>query len=285
MIQRSIEAAKAVALFFRYKNDVDVYYEDSNDEEFYTELMKRLFRNKKRIRKLISLGSKVNVIEACASDQLDRSRSRLYVVDGDLDLILDSNRKGLKYLHIHDAYCIENLIIEENSVIEVLHDTFQIPREKLEKALTFTNWLKSIAPNLVDLFLHYAIAYKCNVGVPNVSLGVDRLCEKKKLMKVLNGELVQKEIERIKVEILKSISEDEYDQLIYVLRMSWQPSVDILLKIVSGKDYLLPLIHCRMYKIMGKSSNPVSYDSLRIRLLKYGSLRKFSKLKAAILTA
>ena len=101
MIHWSLNASKAIALFFRYKNEVDIYYEDSNDEEFYKELLQRLFHGDLRVGKLISLGNKSNVINACASDQTDKTRKRIYIVDADLNLITKDNPIHLKHLHIH----------------------------------------------------------------------------------------------------------------------------------------------------------------------------------------
>ena len=43
-----------VSLFFKSKNDVDVFIEDSNDEEFYKAILNRLTAGKK-INKIIFL--------------------------------------------------------------------------------------------------------------------------------------------------------------------------------------------------------------------------------------
>ena len=84
-----------ISLFFKSKNDVDVFIEDSNDEEFYKVLLQRLTSGK-RIKKIISCKCKTELLKACESDQFDRKRKRIYLTDGDLDLILDTNRKDLK---------------------------------------------------------------------------------------------------------------------------------------------------------------------------------------------
>src|SRR5690606_12352333 len=87
-----------ISLFFRSKNDVDVFIEDSNDEEFYKALIQRLTGGK-RVNKIISCKCKTELIKACEADQTDRNRKRIYITDGDLDLVIDTNRKDLKYLH------------------------------------------------------------------------------------------------------------------------------------------------------------------------------------------
>lgn len=283
MIKYSLKAAKTVALFFRYKNEIDIYYEDSNDNEFYAELFKRLLPEKPKIGKLISLGNKSNVIEACENDQADKERKRLYVVDGDIHLVLDANRKDLKYLHVLNAYCIENLLIEEDCIVEILHDSFGKSRDDIKKALTFEKWLKGITPSMIDLFLNYAIVFQYNLPIATISNNVERLCQVKKALKVLDSELVTNEITRIKLEILKTIPEDQYDQSLYDLKQKWPHNIETLLKIVSGKDYLLPLVHLRMFKVMGKNSNPISRESLRLRMLKNNTLSKFAQLKNHIL--
>lgn len=48
-----------ISLFFKTKNDIDIFIEDSNDEEFYKALFYRVLGNKK-ITKIFSVDAKPN---------------------------------------------------------------------------------------------------------------------------------------------------------------------------------------------------------------------------------
>ena len=47
-----------ISIFFKYKNDVDIFIEDSNDEEFYKSLFSKLLGDK-RINKITSFDKKL----------------------------------------------------------------------------------------------------------------------------------------------------------------------------------------------------------------------------------
>src|SRR5688572_5862788 len=116
-----------ISLFFKAKNDVDIFIEDSNDEEFYKVLLQRLTEGR-RIKKIISCKCKTELIKACEADQTDRARKRIYLTDGDIDLIHDSNRKDLKHLHVLEKYCVENFLIEEEGLLETLHSNIVLDK-------------------------------------------------------------------------------------------------------------------------------------------------------------
>lgn len=272
-----------IGLFFRYKNNVDVFIEDSYDEEFYLTLVNRVFEQTgHKVNKLISLGCKTNVLAACNSDQAKRDVLRVYIVDGDLELITDNNDKNLKHLFVLEKYCIENYLIHKESIIEIIHDYLIIDREKIEKQLSFENWLKGLSKDLIELFLHYSISKEVCPTIPTISLGVGNLCSPIKKVPVLNEEKCNKRVLNIKSEILKVITEEEYNDKIYGLREKWPYNMNTLLKIVSAKDYILPLLEFRFQKF--KSSNPIRMrrETLRLRLAKLCDVTELNKIAERI---
>lgn len=272
-----------VARFFRHKNDIDIFIEDKNDDQFYLALFQRLAaKNNISIGKLISLGDRQTVINACISDQVDRDRNRLYIIDGDLHLINETNPSNINHLHVHDAYCIENYLIDEDAFLEILHDGFVIPKEEISKVFTFDNFLKRLSKPLVDLFLHYAIVFEVCPSVRTVSNGVGNFCKEIRKVSVLADEKVSQKTEELKAEIIKHITEEEYNEKIYNLRQKWSYNTDSLLSIVSAKDYLLPLIHLRFAKIKSKTSFKITRESLRLRLAKLCNLERLKPLEDAM---
>jgi len=272
-----------LGVFFRYKNSVDVFVEDSYDDEFYKVLINRVFENTgHKINKLITLGGKENVIDACKTDQKKRDVKRVYIVDGDLELINDSNEKDLDYLFVLDKYCIENYLIQEEPLVEIIHDNILVDKEKIAKMLSFENWLKGISGDLVELFIHYSLCKKHAPTYPTVSFGVGNLCCQKGKVTVLDSTECRKRIESLKSELLKVISEEDYNDLVYDLRQKWPSTVKNVITIVSAKDYLLPLTEFRLQKFKKIKKFTLRRDSLRIRLAKLIDVKELEQIRNII---
>lgn len=258
-----------IGLFFRYKNEVDVFVEDNYDEEFYLTLITRVFeRTGHKINKLLPLGCKNNVIDACKADQSKRKGKRVYIVDGDLDLITNTNQEKLNHLYVLEKYCIENFLFDEDGIIEIVHDILVVKKSTIKKRLDFENWLKSLSFPLIDLFLHYAISKEVCPSLPTISLGVGSLCAPVRGLPVLNTQKCNQRVIDLQAEILKNISEEVYNERIYTLRTKWLSNVDTLLTIVSAKDYLIPLLEFRLQKLKSINTIRIRRDSLRLRLAK-----------------
>ncbi len=273
-----------ISLFFKSKNDVDVFIEDSNDEEFYKALLNRL-TDGKRIKKIISCKCKTELIKACEADQTDRERKRIYLTDGDLDLILDANRKDLKYLHVLEKYCIENFLVEEEGLLEILHSNIVLDKATISKQLTLNNYLRSISNPLNELFLHYAITHLHKMGIKTVANPIGSFCKQHKSLTVLDVEKVEQKIKELRNEIILKIGEDDYNEIIYDLRQKWPSNNQTLLTIVSAKDYVLPLLTFRFKKLKGKETFNLRWESLRLGLAKNAKLDSLESLKNKILSA
>ncbi|ALD22407.1 hypothetical protein AM218_15820 [Hymenobacter sp. DG25A] len=270
-------------MFFKSSNDVDIFIEDSNDEEFYKTLFSRLLSSKK-ISKIISCKCKTELIKACENDQYDRKRKRIYVTDGDLDLIFDNNRKDLKYLHVLSRYCIENFLLEETGIIETLYDNIVLDKEDIKKQLVFDNWLKGITNPLLELFLHYSITHEHKMGIKTVSTSVGGFCKQHRGITVLDNKKIEDRIQELRDEIITSLGENIYNESIYEKRQKWPPNIKSLITIVSAKDYILPLLTFRFKKLKGKESYNLKWESLRIRLAKTCDLDSLDDLKTKILS-
>lgn len=273
-----------ISLFFKSKNDVDVFIEDSNDEEFYKALLFRLTEGK-RINKIFSCKCKTELIKACEADQSDRKRKRIYLTDGDLDLILDTNRIDLKHLHVLGKYCIENYLVEEEGILEMLHSNIVLDKSNIKKQLTLNNYLKSISNQLIELFLHYSITHLHKMGTKTVSNAIGTFCKQNKSLTVLDITKVEQKIQELRTEIILKIGEDDYNDLIYTLRQKWPSNYETLTTIVSAKDYILPLLTFRFKKLKGKESFNLKWESLRLGLAKTSKLDSLGELKNKIISA
>lgn len=284
MIRYKSFVVPTISLFFKSKNDVDIFIEDSNDEEFYKVLLSRLTAGKK-INKIISCKCKTELIKACEADQSDRKRKRIYLVDADLDLILGTNRIDLKYFFVLDRYCIENYLLDEEGILEMLHTNIVLDKSAIKKQLTFTNYLKSISHSLIEMFLHYAITHLHKMGTKTVSNSVGTFCKQVKSITVLDASKVELKIQELRDEIIIKIGEDAYNEIIYQLRQTWPSNYQTLISIVSAKDYILPLLVFRFKKLKGKESFNLKWEPLRLSMAKVVDLSSLEKLKQAITSA
>lgn len=271
-----------LSIFFRHKNDVDIFIEDSNDQEFYIELFNKLLDGK-RANKIISCGCKTSLIAACENDQNPRNRHRVYVADGDLDLIFSEPRSDLKYLYFLKRYCIENFLFEEESIIEIIHDNTVLERARIKDKLGLIKWLETISKPLIDLFIHYAISHKHGLGFKTTSFSVFNLCKKVAKVDVLDIDAVDARIKELKTGIINEIGEENYLKEIYDLNSQWPISVDNLLTIVSAKDYILPLLRARCRKIKGKENFNVGHEAFRLGLSKKNKFESLLELKTELL--
>ena len=122
MMKYGFNSLKSLSKFFSYRNDIDIYTEDKEaDKEFYKTLFKNLFGDELIINDITPLGCKVNVLNAFDNQNKTDGRKKYFIVDGDLELINDNNRKNEKNLIVLDSYCIENYLINEQGIIDFLY--------------------------------------------------------------------------------------------------------------------------------------------------------------------
>ena len=102
----STEVKQVAAVFKEYRNSIDIYTEDKEeDKAFYVTLLQRLTQNTDiKINDIHPLGCKADVINACKSDD-DRRRHCLYIVDGDIYLQYKTE-EPVDNLYRLDSYCI-----------------------------------------------------------------------------------------------------------------------------------------------------------------------------------
>lgn len=250
-LQRSIQGKRAKAVFFRQVNDIDVYTEDSSKvtKKLYGEMLSRAFKGTYRINTVFPLGDKHTVINDCEKYQANMGeRLRLYVVDGDLDLLYGSTKSGLKRLYVINRYCIENYLIDKKAIEVVLHEEdLEKNFDEIEKEFDFNNWVKSNTDILFELFILYAVAYKNSINCETISYSINRLVSSGD--GIIDCSKVHERSTKIKEMLLDKISEDELGVQIELVRKHAELYRDSKMRFISGKDYLLPLALMRMRKI------------------------------------
>lgn len=276
MLELSDEPKRLVSTFLTYRNDIDIYTEDGlKDKEFYKVLFGRLLEGKIEINDITPLGGSTNVIDRCKNEP-DNGRKKIFIIDGDVAIIHGKDIPQLKNLFVLDAYCIENFVLDKQSAINFIYlNCATKPKEQIENELEFENWLSNYANKLVDLFIHF--------GIIDFFGGSFTLFNAHKFHPTENfsEKLVEQDIEKLRIDILKLTTKEDYQIKYDELKKQWTNCVATLMTIVSGKDYLIPilLLKTRDYR---KSKALPTIDEAKFVLVQYCSLDRLSKLKFAI---
>lgn len=279
MLRRSVRANKTKSIFFEDYNDIDVYTEDTTNgyKKLYSKLLSRYFDGGYKIENIFPLGGRDTVIEACRNDENKRSRPRVYIIDGDLHLLRNSNPNipGLFILH---EYCIENTLVCENASVDFLVDEEPTKEyHEIKSELDFQKWLNHNEMLLVDLFICYAISMEMTPELPTVSLKVNDY---------LNGDTgfvdeskVYAKIASRRSEVISRVGQVGYEERWGEIKEFIKEN-DKKHAFISGKDYLLPLLQMRMRKVIKYSASAISF---RHRLSKTCRLEIFDGLKEKII--
>lgn len=116
MIEYSRSARRAVALLMRPYNDIDIYVEDRTFVGVYEKIVNNCLNGSARVTKVIPLGPRDVVIAAASADDGADRRPKLYIVDGDLDVISSMRGRRIDRLHRLRVYSLENLVFEPGSL-------------------------------------------------------------------------------------------------------------------------------------------------------------------------
>lgn len=276
MLEFSEESKRLVSTFLTYRNDVDIYTEDElKDKEFYKVLFMRLLDREIKINDITPLGSRDTVIERCKNEP-ENGRKKIFIIDGDVTFIHGKDVPTLKNLFVLDAYCIENYVIDKDSVVNFIYlNCAKKAKEEIIEDVQFEAWLGGYAKKLVDLFIHFGI----------IDLIGQRFtlynAHKFHVKDAYSEELVEKEIEEMKSKILTSLDQEEYNSILEDLRARWDNSVSTLLSIVSGKDYLIPILLLKTQGFKSSKAMP-SVEETKFHLVQYCNLDRLSQLKSVI---
>jgi len=277
MLSYNQESKRLVATFKQYRNDIDIFTEDENkDREFYSVLFQRLLKDTDiTINDITPLGCRANVINRCKNEP-DNGRKKIFIVDGDIYIIYKKKTEKLKNLFILDSYCIENYIVDEDSCTQFAYNLLGTkPISEIKNKIKFDEWINSLTVPLIDLFIHFSILHEIN-GRFNLYNAYKFIVKG-----TIDISLVNKEIDLVKSEILEIISIDKYNELLEKRNSIWTKSPDTFMKIVSGKDYILPLVQIKVQEIR-KLKGLFSNESLKVLLAQFCKLDRLERLKKTI---
>ena len=237
-------AAPALGLLKSGRNDIEVFVEDSSSPNLWVIFLRRYLPSNIRLDSVNVLGSKSNVIDACKADQKNDGRKKLYIIDGDLDLLLGRPKPRLRHLYRLRRYCIENYLLEEGAL--VLAATILNPRLDigvLQEEGDYSEWLESNRDSLLGLFVFYAVAFELKREEQTVRYSVFKLVSHGDADYGLCRESVFRRILGLYRIVRRDCTSEEAREIYQRVRVNAnEGGVE---RFVSGKDYILPLVFLR----------------------------------------
>lgn len=276
MIRWPIASAKAIARLFRTIQDLDIYVEDQGDEQFYTVLMRTAAPQGVAIKRVIGLGGREAVLNA-AINYLD-SRPALFLIDGDLPLVRGDGAPNVARLARLDCYCVENLVINRSAAGAICCDEAMCDPDEAAGILEYEHWRSAMMP-LVPLFVRFAVLNGLDSSRSTVADAFHRV--------VTADARGLPALDMAKVRDLIAAVERDIDLIVgqqarLELVERAERHVDALgnpLHAVSGKNFLLPLLHFQLKRISGTK---ITKSSFRYRLATKCSIDDVLVLRNAI---
>ena len=273
----SEESLELTSAFKSYRNSVNIYTEDKEeDRQFYVRLLGRLLDGTGcHINDITPLGSCQTVEQASKNNPDPKG---LYIIDGDIYTIF-SPKQSTSSLYVLDAYCIENKVIDYNSIIYLAYSLYgQMDMKNLSETLKIDKFMTSITEPLTQLFFLFALEQK---HINNFKIKHSDNFKSKAY--VIDCNKINEELKNIKnVLVPQYLSEQQFDDEIKDMRYRFPIELKSLLTIVSGKDYLIPCIRRYISEKLNFSFN-LPNESLKFNLAKYCSLDSLEGLKSFVL--
>lgn len=274
-------ARSSQAVLLRPLQDIDIFVEDSHSKEFYNALMNRVLDGMVRFFSVIPLGGREAVEQKSEID--NGTRASLYLVDGDLDWVAGMHITCNCRLYIHQCYCIENYLFCAEAMKSVIHENSGVL--SMDQIETELNWkeFRSSLEALVPLFVEFAVAHVLGTGIKTVSRGYSAVISHVRgaQPRIDEGKITAM-IAEIRNGILARHAEQEYESTKSSIQARAE-ALDDRLRIVSGKDFILPMQNFEAYRV---ASQRMTTESLMLRLAKHCDLTQFAAIRerCALLT-
>jgi len=280
ILRHSPRTNRAQARLLQSYNDIDVFVEDIATQNLYVRLFSRMLGNRRTLTSVIPLDGRQNVLDRCAADQLPRGRPRIYVIDGDLDLLTGAPRPRLKYFYRLKAYCSENLVSTEHAATLVAQegrpsDTYAT----LKKLLAIDDILVEAERRLFPLFVLYAAVHRLGLSVITVGYPVIRLLTSPDDPASLSPDRIRARMRDVLREVEAAVPRAAYVASKRAIRKQVATTRIRHSELISGKAYLLPLIQLQLKRLAGIQC---SKSTLSVRLATHCEMNVDTGLERAL---
>lgn len=268
--QRSVSASSAKSVFFEEINDIDIYIEDTafGYSKLFSILFERVFEGQYKVGKVFPLGGREAVVKEHASEE--GNRPSIYIIDGDLFLLAGDTVNNAKGLYKFPYYCVENILCDHESLLCIMdEEDAEKNFSEINTLFNYQRWLAHNEEKLFLLFIEYAISMLLNPQEQTVAFKVSNLVSCNK------GELDDKKLST-RIESLKQLSVncstlEDYRAARDNIMAKFNESGLNKLDVISGKDYLFPLLKTRAKSIVRTKIPDLSF---KMRLAKICNIER-----------
>lgn len=240
MLKFSARSMGAYAALYKSYNDIDIYVEDSTLVGLYERLFSKFIGSGVKISAVIPLENKRAVIAEAIRLREDKSRKRFFLVDGDFDWA--TGRAGrIPKLYMLRCYSIENFAWDSHAIFEAAHSiSTHFTRSQVERLCT-QDELNRIVRLLLPLFVVYAAAWSLQTTNTTTSYSVMRLMLSDNPSCICNSKTRQR------IRMMYRLLAQEFGRDTTIRK---RKEIATLLRtrgyldarLISGKDYLLPIL-------------------------------------------
>ena len=216
------------------------------------------------IEQVFPLGDRGQVISECEKNQVSTGRKKVYIIDGDLHMLNGDIPNHLRGLYVLPRYCVENYLFSETAICETADEEEpEIDLSTIQSTLNFDNWVSDNENLLLELFIIYAICFKHIPKEQTVGYKVSKLCSSN--TGVVCPTKIETKIQELKSKLITFFGEERLNTEIEAIRERIRDTDKKLLRFVSGKDYLLPLLVTRLQSFLKFPTNSLA---VKMRLAK-----------------
>lgn len=256
-------AIGAISYLMRRYNDLDIYVEDRRYLSIYAILAARALGARAKVRMVIPLGGREEVLDACAKADWTKGRRQIFLLDGDFDLLLGRQRRRMRGLYQLNAYCIENLLLDVGAILSVSQDMNDaLTPAQVSQQLDLDVWLLDVVNTLLPLFILYAIAEDKQLGVQTSAYSVEKLCRQWQKSAALCPIKTEARVKSMTAQLEAALGAKVLQQEARKIRNRIGNAGAGSSKYISGKTYLLPLVFHRMRALFRKNSDVAALRNL-----------------------
>lgn len=263
--ERSNTAKSAKSVFFEDVNDIDIYIEDTANgyKKLFSIMFSRVFLEKYRVGNVFPIGDRKSVLKQ-HEKHVSTGRPSIYIIDGDLFILAGEEIINTSGLFKLPFYCVENLLCDSEAIIDLFDEEDPIKnRAEIQEKFDYPTWVNDNCTMLFDLFIEYAISFKVNPSAQTVAYSV------KNIVSSGNGDVcatkINQRIKELQLASIGIIGEEMYakekDSVLTNYALAGIDPLDV----VSGKDYLFPLLKMRAKSVVKTTIPDIN---LKMRLAK-----------------
>lgn len=261
-------------ILYKQFNQLNFYVEDTNKEQFYFKVLKKLFPSV-AFEKIFPLNGKDNVIKA--AQRTINDREKVYLVDLDFDDILH-RKKHLENLFYLDRYSIENYLIEKQAIFEIIRE--KDPRqsnEEIEAKFNFTQLESDCLNLLTELSMMFLLIQKHSLGLKFLTINPHRDVNFSNSPASYKTDVYKKYKEQIEEALLNKDGRYTIKAQLRKIKNHFDPSLS--LHRIPGK-YLMEILKCKLEK--SKLITQMNMNTFSYKLGKESELNSLMPLKKQI---